>query len=83
MPFKVNVGGPKIGDFKKDQYWWKDSDSYGHLNGSLQNSEGIEIKVAPGMIADLYNPPEASKKSTTVSKENKGGLLSGIFGNKK
>ena len=43
VPFKVNVGGPKIGDFKKDQYWWKDSDSYGHLNGSLQNSEGIEI----------------------------------------
>ena len=49
----------------------------------VEISEGIEIKVAPGMIADLYLPPEASKKSTTISKENKGGFLSGIFGNKK
>ena len=49
----------------------------------VEISEGIEIKVAPGMIADLYIPPEASKKSTTVSQENKGGFLSGIFGNKK
>ena len=49
----------------------------------VEISEGIEIKVAPGMIADLYIPPEASKKSNIVSKENKGGFLSGIFGNKK
>ena len=49
----------------------------------VEISEGIEIKVAPGMIADLYIPPEVSKKSTTVSQENKGGFLSGIFGSKK
>ena len=49
----------------------------------VEISEGIEIKVAPGMIADLYIPLEASKKSTSVLKEKKGGLLSGFFGNKK
>ena len=49
----------------------------------VEISEDIEIKVAPGMIADIYIPPEAFKKSTAISKENKGGFLSGIFGNKK
>lgn len=49
----------------------------------VEISEGIEIKIAPGMVADLYLPPEAIKKDNSTPKENKGGLLSGIFGNKK
>jgi len=35
------------------------------------------------MIADLYITPESSKKVIASTKENKGGFLSGIFGNKK
>ena len=49
----------------------------------VEISEGIEIKIAPGMVADLYLPPEAIKKDNSTPKVNKGGLLSGIFGNKK
>ena len=46
-------------------------------------SEGVEIKIAPGMIADLYLAPEKPKVNTLMTKENKGNFLSGIFGNKK
>jgi len=49
----------------------------------VEISEEIEIKIAPGMVANLYLPPDTSKQSKNISKENKGGLLSGIFGNKK
>jgi len=50
----------------------------------VQISDGVEIKIAPGMVADLYIVPEKSKKITATPKsENKGGFLSGIFGNKK
>ena len=49
----------------------------------VEISEGLEIKIAPGMIADLYITPDSSKKVSAPVKENKGGFLSGIFGNKK
>ena len=49
----------------------------------VEISEDVEIKIAPGMVADLYLPPEKPKQSENISKENKGGLLSGIFGSKK
>ena len=50
----------------------------------LEISEGVEIKIAPGMVADLYVVPEKTKTGTSTPKtENKGGFLSGIFGNKK
>ena len=49
----------------------------------VEISEGIEIKIAPGMVADLYLPPETIKKDNSTPKEKKVGLLSGIFGNKK
>ena len=49
----------------------------------IEISDGVEIKIAPGMIADLYITPESSKKVIAPIKENKGGFLSGIFGNKK
>jgi len=49
----------------------------------VEISEGVEIKIAPGMVADLYTIPELIKSKTSSSKENKGSFLSGIFGNKK
>ena len=55
-------------------------------------SENVEIKIAPGMVADLYTQPDNQKKQSTPKtdnknnkseKNNKGGLLTGLFGNKK
>ena len=52
----------------------------------VQISENVEIKIAPGMVTDLYQAPEVVKNidtsSNTENFENKG-LLSGIFGKKK
>ena len=48
-------------------------------------SENVEIKIAPGMVTDLYLSPETTKnKSTTKkeTKENKTSFLSGIFSKK-
>ena len=52
---------------------------------SVQVAENVEIKIAPGMIADLYVQPEVEKKKNIVKSDNekKGSLLSGLFGNKK
>ena len=50
----------------------------------VEISDGVEIKIAPGMVTDLYVVPEKTKTGTSTPKsENKGGFLSGIFGNKK
>ena len=51
----------------------------------LQVSENVEIKIAPGMVADLYTSTELDKKQPVKENqiEKKGGLLSGLFGNKK
>jgi preprotein translocase subunit YajC len=49
----------------------------------VEIASDVEIKIAPGMIADLYITPESSKKVPAPVKDNKGGFLSGIFGNKK
>ena len=45
----------------------------------------VEIKIAPGMVADIYTHPEKAKKTITSkdTNEKKGGLLSGFFGSKK
>ena len=52
----------------------------------VQISENTEVKLAPGMVSELYLTPEVVKKTNTSSNtkniENKG-LLSGIFGKKK
>ena len=52
----------------------------------VQISEDVEIKIAPGMVAELYIAPTVIKNTNTSSNtkdiENKG-LLSGIFGKKK
>ena len=51
----------------------------------VQVSENVEIKIAPGMVADLYTSTEPNKKQTTKENQNekKGGLFSGLLGNKK
>ena len=51
----------------------------------VQISENTEIKLAPGMVTDLYITSDVVKNnasSNTKNIENKG-LLSGIFGKKK
>ena len=59
---------------------------------NVEVSENIEIKIAPGMVADLYTQPDNQKKQSIPKtdnknnkseKNNKGGLLTGLFGNKK
>tara|TARA_Y100000768_G_scaffold184950_1_gene138456 strand:- start:435 stop:785 length:351 start_codon:yes stop_codon:yes gene_type:complete len=51
----------------------------------VQVSENVEIKLAPGMVADLYTSNEPEKKQPVKENQNqkKGGLLSGLIGNKK
>ena len=51
----------------------------------VQVSDNVEIKIAPGMVADLYTSTEPEKKQPVKEnqKEKKGGLLSGLLGKKK
>ena len=51
----------------------------------VQVSENVEIKIAPGMVADLYISTEIEKKQQVkeTKTESKGGLLSGLLGKKK
>ena len=58
----------------------------------VQVSENVEIKIAPGMVADLYTSIETEKKQSVKDNkqsvkdnkgESKGGLLSGLLGKKK
>ena len=59
---------------------------------NVEVCENIEIKIAPGMVADLYTQtdnqkkqsiPKTDNKNNKSEKNNKGGLLTGLFGNKK
>ena len=52
----------------------------------IQISENVEIKIAPGMVTDLYASPVNTKHDSSqkkMSTDNKNNLLSGIFGKKK
>ena len=51
----------------------------------VQVSENVEIKIAPGMVADLYTSTETAKnqQAKETKTEAKGGLLSGLLGKKK
>ena len=49
----------------------------------VEISDGVEIKIASGMVADLYSVPKIEKNITPEQTKNKGGLLSGFFGKKK
>ena len=49
----------------------------------IEIADNIEIKIAPGMVADLYSIPETQKSKPDQQVTNKGGLLAGILGKKK
>ncbi len=51
----------------------------------LQVSENVEIKIAPGMVADLYVSAEQEKKQPIKENkdEKKDGVLSSLLGKKK
>ena len=51
----------------------------------IQISNEVEIKIAPGMVTDLYNQrdKEQQKPQTSEKKENKSGFLSSFFNPKK
>ena len=51
----------------------------------IEIADKIEIKIAPGMVSELYNSPETLKKDINLSKkptENNTSLLSSVFGKK-
>ena len=43
---------------------------------TIEVSENVEIKIAPGMVADLYSLPEIKKKEIEKKENNKSGLAS-------
>ncbi len=50
---------------------------------TIEVAENVEIKIAPGMVADLYSMPELQKKEPPKQENaNKTGL-SGFFSKKK
>ena len=49
----------------------------------VEITDGVEIKIAPGMVADLYTISDIQKNKPIVKTENKSGILAGIFGKKK
>jgi len=49
----------------------------------VEISDQVDIRLAPGMVADLYFTKETPKTNVLKTNEKKGGLLSGILGNKK
>ena len=49
----------------------------------VEISDAIEIKIAPGMVADLYSTSDLKKSKSVEKIEKKDGFLSGILGKKK
>ena len=50
---------------------------------NVEVAENVEIKIAPGMVADLYTMPEVQKKAISKNDSNKKSGLSGLFSKKK
>ena len=50
---------------------------------TVEVSENVEIKIAPGMVADLYKIPEPQKKDPPKQDTNKQSGFSGLFSRKK
>ena len=52
---------------------------------AIEIAEEVEIKIAPGMVTDLYIKPQKEKdnKSSKDSSDKKGSALSSLFGTKK
>ena len=51
----------------------------------VEISENVEIKIAPGMVTDLYVSPDIKEHKTTSGKEvvkNKPGIFSNFLGKK-
>ena len=51
----------------------------------VEISENVEIKIAPGMVTDLYVSPDIKERKTTSGKEvvkNKPGIFSNFLGKK-
>ena len=49
----------------------------------VQVSDNVEIKIAPGMVADLYSMPQVQKKEMTKENNNTKSGFSGLFSKKK
>ena len=56
---------------------------YDNKEMNIEISDQIEIKIAPGMISDLYTLPVDIKNKTETNKLTKPSMLSSMFGNKK
>ncbi len=50
---------------------------------TVEVSENIYIKIAPGMVADLYSMPETQKKDTSNEINENKSSLKGLFSRKK
>ena len=50
---------------------------------TVEVSENVEIKIAPGMVADLYKTSELPKKEPPKDNANNKSGLSGLFSRKK
>ena len=51
----------------------------------VEISENVEIKIAPGMVSDLYVSSDIEKQNTSTQKEtvkNKSGMFSNLLGKK-
>ena len=52
----------------------------------VEISENVEIKIAPGMVTDLYIPPDTEKQKSSPQKKeiakNKTSIFSNLFGKK-
>jgi len=51
----------------------------------VEISENVEIKIAPGMVTDLYVAPDAEKQKSSPQKEdakNKRSIFSNLLGKK-
>ncbi len=50
---------------------------------TVEISNNVEIKIAPGMVADLYKIPEVPKKTPPKQVTDKKSSFSGLFSKKK
>ena len=50
---------------------------------NLEIADNVEIKIAPGMVADLYSVSEPQKKEPPKENKNNKSGLSGFFSKKK
>ncbi len=50
---------------------------------TVEISDNVEIKIAPGMVADLYTMPQVQKKEMPKENSNTKSGISGFFSKKK